>query len=359
MAVAGTARWTWIWPALAWTILVVTLVLGGGGVIYSAAGAALFGTVFAAVYHAEMVAHRVGEPFGTLILALAVTVIETALIVSVMIAAPAEKSGLARDTVFAAVMIVCNGIVGACLLMGGVRHREQGFQAQGASAALAVLVALTSLTMVLPNLAAQELGPLYNQPQLIFAGLVSLVLYFAFVFIQTVRHRDYFLPVKTSTPEEHAPPPDNRTTVLSAVLLVVSLVAIVGLAKALTPTVERGIDFLQVPKAVVGTIIAALVLLPEAVAAIKAAQSDRLQTSLNLALGSALATIGLTIPAVAAVSIVLGYRLELGLDTKELGLLVLTLLLSVITLGTGRTTVLQGVVHLVIFAAFLFFAVVP
>jgi Ca2+:H+ antiporter len=359
MAVAGTARWTWIWPALAWTILVVTLVLGGGGVIYSAAGAALFGTVFAAVYHAEMVAHRVGEPFGTLILALAVTVIETALIVSVMIAAPAEKAGLARDTVFAAVMIVCNGIVGACLLMGGVRHREQGFQAQGASAALAVLVALTSLTMVLPNLAAQELGPLYNKPQLIFAGLVSLVLYFAFVFIQTVRHRDYFLPVETSTPEEHAAPPDNRTTVLSAVLLVVSLVAIVGLAKALTPTVERGIDYLQVPKAVVGTIIAALVLLPEAVAAIKAAQSDRLQTSLNLALGSALATIGLTIPAVAAVSIVLGYRLELGLDTKELGLLVLTLLLSVITLGTGRTTVLQGVVHLVIFAAFLFFAVVP
>jgi Ca2+:H+ antiporter len=243
--------------------------------------------------------------------------------------------------------------------MGGVRHREQGFQAQGASAALAVLVALTSLTMVLPNLAAQELGPLYNKPQLIFAALVSLVLYFAFVFIQTVRHRDYFLPVKTSNPEEHVPPPDNRTTALSAVLLVVSLIAVVGLAKVLTPTVERGIDYLQVPKAVVGTIIAALVLLPEAVAAIKAAQSNRLQTSLNLALGSALATIGLTIPAVAAVSIALGYRLELGLAGKEQGLLALTLLLSVITLGTGRTTVLQGIVHLVIFAAFLFFAVVP
>jgi Ca2+:H+ antiporter len=358
MAVAGTARWAWIWPVLAWTILLIALLLGGGGFVYAAAGVALFGTVFAAVYHAEMVAHRVGEPFGTLILALAVTVIETALIVSVMIAAPAEKAGLARDTVFAAVMIVCNGIVGACLLWGGVRHREQGFQAQGASAALAVLVALTSLTMVLPNLAAQDLGPLYNKPQLIFAGLVSLVLYFAFVFIQTVRHRDYFLPVKSPNPEEHLPPPDNRTTALSAVLLVVSLVAIVGLAKFLTPTVERGIDYLEVPKAVVGIIIAAVVLLPEAVAAIKAAQSDRLQTSLNLALGSALATIGLTIPAVAAVSIVLGYRLELGLDTKEQGLLALTLLLGVITLGTGRTTVLQGIVHLVIFAAFLFFAVV-
>ncbi|MGB6395371.1 MAG: ionic transporter y4hA [Bradyrhizobium sp.] len=359
MAVAGSARWTWICPALAWIILLITPLLGGGGFVYSAAGVALFGTVFAAVYHAEMVAHRVGEPFGTLILALAVTVIETALIVSVMIAAPAEKAGLARDTVFAAVMIVCNGIVGACLLWGGVRHHEQGFQAQGASAALAVLVALTSLTMVLPNLAAQELGPVYNKPQLIFAGMVSLVLYFAFVFIQTVRHRDYFLAVQGSKPEEHLPPPDNTTTAVSAVLLVVSLVAVVGLAKVLTPTVEQAIDYLQVPKAVVGTIIAALVLLPEAVAAIKAAQSDRLQTSLNLALGSALATIGLTIPAVAAVSIVLGYRLELGLDAKELGLLMLTLLLSVITLGTGRTTVLQGVVHLVIFAAFLFFAVVP
>ena len=326
--------------------------------IDAAAGVAVLATVFAAVYHAEVVAHRVGEPFGTLILALAVTVIETALIVSVMIAAPAEKAGLARDTVFAAVMIVCNGIVGACLLWGGVRHHEQGFQAQGASAALAVLVALTSLTMVLPNLAAPDLGPLYNKPQLIFAGLVSLVLYFAFVFIQTVRHRDYFLPVQGDH-EEHAPPPDNRTTALSAVLLVVSLVAIVGLAKVLTPTVERGIDYLDVPKAVVGIIIAALVLLPESVAAIKAARSNRLQTSLNLALGSALATIGLTIPAVAAVSIVLGHRLELGLDGKDQALLALTLLLGVITLGTGRTTVLQGIVHLVIFAAFLFFAVVP
>ena len=359
MVIARMPKWTWVWPGIACLLLLLVPVLGTGGFVGGAAGVVLLTTVFAAVYHAEMVAHRVGEPFGTLILALAVTVIETALIVSVMIAAPAEKAGLARDTVFAAVMIVCNGIVGACLLWGGVRHHEQGFQAQGASAALAVLVALTSLTMVLPNLAAPELGPLYNKPQLVFAGLVSLVLYFSFVFIQTVRHRDYFLLDSGSKPEEHVSPPDNRSTTLSAVLLVVSLAAVVGLGKALTPTIERGIDYLQVPKAVVGIIIAALVLLPEAVAAIKAARSNRLQTSLNLALGSALATIGLTIPAVAAVSIALGYRLELGLDGKEQGLLAVTLLLGVITLGTGRTTVLQGIVHLVIFAAFLFFAVVP
>jgi Ca2+:H+ antiporter len=319
----------------------------------------LLGTVFAAVYHAEVVAHRVGEPFGTLVLALAVTVIETALIVSVMIAAPAEKTGLARDTVFAAVMIVCNGIVGLCLLMGGVRHHEQGFQVQGASAALAVLTALTSLALILPNYAASALGPLYSTAQLVFAGIVSLVLYGSFVLIQTVRHRDYFLPIQGDDEEAHAPPPTGRTAVLSVGLLVVSLVAIVGLAKVLTPAVEFAVARLDVPKAVVGIIIAALVLLPESLAAVRAALGNRLQTSLNLALGSALATIGLTIPAVAVVSIMLQQPLELGLDAKDQVLLAVTLLLGMITLGTGRTTVLQGIVHLVIFAVFLFFAVVP
>ena len=359
MVVARTPWWTWTWPVLAGVILLMTPFLGGGGFIAVAAGVALLATVFAAVYHAEVVAHRVGEPFGTLILALAVTTIETALIVSVMVAAPAEKAGLARDTVFAAVMIVCNGIVGSCLLWGGVRHHEQGFQVQGASAALAVLAVLTGLTLVLPNYAASELGPLYSTPQLVFAGLVSLVLYGSFVFIQTVRHRDYFLTVKGDDQEAHAPPPADRAAVLSAGLLLVSLVAIVGLAKILTPTVELGITYVDVPKAVVGVIIAALVLLPEGLAAVRAAQSNRLQTSLNLALGSALATIGLTIPAVAAVSIVLGQRLELGLNEKDQFLLALTVLLGVITLGTGRTTVLQGIVHLVLFAVFLFLAVVP
>ena len=210
MVATQTPWWTRTWPVLAWAILAVTFFLGSGGIIAAVAGVALLGTVFAAVYHAEVVAHRVGEPFGTLVLALAVTVIETALIVSVMIAAPTEKTGLARDTVFAAVMIVCNGIVGFCLLMGGARHHEQGFQLQGASAALAVLVALTSLAMVFPNYAASELGPLYSKAQLIFAGLVSLVLYGSFVFIQTVRHRDYFLPVPAGNEEAHAPRPPTR-----------------------------------------------------------------------------------------------------------------------------------------------------
>src|SRR5262245_29079431 len=358
MIATRTAWCTLMWPVWAWVILSLTFVLDGGALIAAAAGAAVLATVFAAVYHAEVIAHRVGEPFGTLVLALAVTVIETALIVSVMIAAPSEKAGLARDTVFAAVMIVCNGIVGICLLMGGARHREQGFQVQGASAAMAVLAALTSLTLILPNFAARELGPLYSRPQLIFAGLMSLVLYGSFVFVQTIRHRDYFLP-ESEDEDVHAPPPSNKMTFESAALLVVSLVAIVGLAKILTPTVESGIAKFSMPEATVGIIIAALVLLPECVAALRAAQRNRLQNSLNLALGSALATIGLTIPAVAVVSIVLGQRLELGLDVKDQVLLALTLVLGMITLGTGRTTVLQGIVHLVIFAVFAFFAVVP
>jgi Ca2+:H+ antiporter len=343
---------------LAWAILLASPFVGGGGLVDAAAGAVLVATVFAAVHHAEVVAHRTGEPFGTLILAVAVTIIEVALIVSVMVAAPAEKAALARDTVFAAVMIVCNGIVGLCLLWGGARHHEQGFQIHGASAALAVLAALTTLTLILPNVATTAPGPVFSTSQLIFEGIVSLVLYGSFVFIQTVRHRDYFLAAGSGE-EVHAPPPSNRAAVVSAILLLISLVAVVGLAKSLTPTIETAVARLDVPKAVVGIIIAALVLLPEGLAALGAARANRLQTSLNLALGSALASIGLTIPAVAVVSIALNQPLELGLGAKDHVLLALTLLVGVITLGTGRTTVLQGIVHLVIFAVFLFFAMVP
>jgi Ca2+:H+ antiporter len=350
--------WSWAWPVLAWVVLVLAVVLGPTGPVAAAAGLLLIATVFAAVYHAEVVAHRVGEPFGTLILAVAVTIIEVALIVSMMIATPGSAA-LARDTVFAAVMIVCNGIVGLCLLVGGAHHREQGFQLAGASAALAVLAALTVLSLVVPNVTTTTPGPDFSTSQLVFAGVASLVLYGSFVFVQTVRHRDYFLPVDVGSTEEHAPPPSNRRALVSLGLLVVSLVAVVGLAKTLTPALEAGVAWLNAPKAVVGIVIAALVLLPEGMAAVKAARANQLQTSLNLALGSALASIGLTIPVVAVVAIVLGQRLELGLHIKEEVLLALTLFLGVVTLGTGRTTVLQGIVHLVMLAAFLFLAFVP
>jgi Ca2+:H+ antiporter len=352
------AIWAWLSPVIAWVILGITVIMGTPPVVVAVAVIALFATVFAAVHHAEVVAHRVGEPFGTLVLAVAVTIIEVALIVSVM-AGSADKAGLARDTVFAAVMIVCNGIVGLCLLVGGLRHREQGFQLQGASAALVVLAALTTLTMILPNVTTTVQGPIFSTPQLIFVAIVSLILYGAFVFIQTIRHRDYFLSAKADGEDAHAQLPSNRTTLISAGLLCAALVAVVGLAKALTPSVDGAIARLGMPASLSGIIIATLVLLPEGLAALRAAQANRLQTSLNLALGSSLATIGLTIPAVAAVSILFHTPLELGLGAKEAVLLALTLFLGAITLGTGRTTMLQGIVHLVVFAAFLFFAISP
>jgi len=355
--VTRTPWWAWAWPLLAWMVLVLQLLLHGNVLITALEALALIATVFAAVYHAEVVAHKVGEPYGSLVLALAVTIIEVALIISVMITGAGDSSGLARDTIFAAVMIVCNGIVGLCLLGGGMRHREQDFQLQGAKAALSVLIALTALSMVFPNVTTSTAGPTYSPSQLIFAAIVSLVLYGSFLFVQTIRHRDYFLPVGVE--EEHAAPPPARVAAASAGLLLVALVAIVGLAKALTPTVERAIAKAGAPESVVGIVIAALVLLPEGLAAFRSSRANRLQISMNLALGSALASIGLTIPAVAMVSIMLHKPLTLGLGPKEVVLLFVTLILSQSTLGTGRTTILQGIVHLVIFAAFLFLAAVP
>jgi Ca2+:H+ antiporter len=354
-----TSWWAWTWPTLAWVILAIRFFAGHSSIVAVTAGYILIATVFAAVHHAEVVAYRVGEPFGTLVLAIAVTVIEVALIVSIMIAAGPEKAGLARDTVFAAVMLVCNGIVGLCLLAGGVRHREQGFQLQGASAALAVLIALTTLSLVLPNFTTRISGPYFSNSQLVFAGVASLVLYGSFLFVQTVRHRDFFLPEEGAGDGAAAPMPSNKTALISVCLLLVALGAVVALAKALTPTLETIVGTLGVPKSVVGIIIAALVLLPEGLAAFRAARANRLQTSMNLALGSALASIGLTIPTVAAVSILMAKPLMLGLSAMEEVLLVLTLLISVVTLGTGRTTVLQGIVHLVILAAFLFLVIIP
>ncbi len=351
-------HWTWVVPCVALAILAIVIVLGQSTLLAVAAGLALLGSVFSAVHHAEVVAHRVGEPFGTLVLAVAVTVIEVALIVSMMLAGGPDKAGLPRDTVFAAVMIICNGVVGMCLLAGGLRHREQSFQLQGALSALAVLAALVTLSLVLPNMARSAPGPFFTNAQLAFSGIASIVLYGSFVFIQTVRHRDYFLP-PSGDMQEHAERPSLVIAGISLGLLLASLIAVIGLAKALTPMLEAGIDYVGAPKAIVGIAIAAMVLLPEGLSALRAAKRNLLQTSMNLALGSALASIGLTIPAVAVVSILIGQPLAMGLGTLETTLLALTLLLSVITLGTGRTTVLQGVVHLAVFAAFLFFSFVP
>lgn len=322
--------------------------------------AALIAAVFVAVHHAEVIAHRVGEPFGTLILALAVTVIEVALIVSLMLSGGEGANALARDAVFATVMIVCNGVVGLCLWMGSVRHRVVAFRVEGTRPALSVLAALTTLTLVLPGMTTTTPGPFFSTAQLVFAGIMSLVLYGLFVFVQTVRHRSYFLPVEADGESPHAKTTPTWVALVTLPLLVVSLAAVVGLAKMLAPGIQAGVVALHAPSAVVGIAVALLVLLPETLAALRAAlRRNQMQTSLNLALGSALATIGLTIPTVAAVSIWLHLPLKLGLAPKETALLALTLLISAMTLAAGRATVLQGGVHLVLFAVFLFLAVVP
>lgn len=364
---AALPGWTVLLPALALAALVASLGRPLGGLAQAGIGGCLVASVLAAVHHAEVVAHRVGEPYGTLILAVAVTVIEVALIVSLMLAGGAGASALARDTVFAAIMIVCNGVVGLCLLVGGLRHRELAFRVEGTSPALAVLVALSTLTLVLPVFTVTTPGPTFSPAQLGFAGVVSLALYAAFVFVQTVRHRDYFLPVAGSASSDpadhpadhHADPPSAALARLSLGLLMVCLLAVVGLAKALAPAIEAGVRQAGAPPALVGVIVALLVLLPETWAAVRAALHNRLQTSLNLALGSALASIGLTIPVVAVLSLWWPHPLVLGLDSKDIVLLVLTFSVGTLTLGSGRATVLQGAVHLVLFGVFLFLAVVP
>jgi len=324
--------------------------------------ALLIGAVINAVHQAEVIAHKTGEPLGTLVLAISVTIIEVALIVSIMLSAGPEGALIARDSVFAAVMIVMNGVIGVSIFLGGLRHRVLSFRVEGTNSSLSVLIALAVLTLVMPNFTTTTPGPTFSNSQLILAGILSLVLYGTFVFIQTVRHRDYFLPIheaELANPESHAPAPSNTQTLISVVLLIVSLVAVVLLAKALSPSIESAIAKAGAPRSVVGIAIALLVLLPEGVAACRAAIANRLQTSLNLSLGSALASIGLTIPAVAFISVVFNLPLSLGVDAVGMTFLALTFLLSLLTIAIGRATVLQGVVHLVVFAAYLFLSLVP
>ncbi|GGL23793.1 calcium:proton antiporter [Planomonospora parontospora] len=359
-------------PAVDWTVAVpllavVTLALTWGrglsalGAVVT--GAFLAGGVLAAVHHAEVIAHRVGEPFGSLILAVAVTVIEVALIVSLMASGGPEASSLARDTVFAAVMITCNGIVGLSLLVAAVRRKVAVFNAEGTGGALATVATLAVLSLVLPKFTTSTPGPVFSAPQLGFAAAASLGLYGLFVVTQTIRHRDYFLPVAADgsliADGEHAVPPTTRQAVASLGLLMVALVAVVGLAKVESPVIESAVTAARLPQSVVGVVIALLVLLPETIAAVRAARRDRVQISLNLALGSAMASIGLTIPTIAVASFWLDGPLLLGLDATHMVLLGLTVAVGTLTVVPGRATLLQGGVHLALLACYLFLAVSP
>ncbi len=317
----------------------------------------LFGTVFAAVHHAEVVAERIGEPFGTLLLTLSVTIIEVALIATIMLGEHAATT-LARDTVFAVVMIVCNGLVGICILTGGLRYREQDIQVSGSSLYLSVLSVLATITLIMPNYTLTTPGPVYSAAQLDFVSAVTILLYGVFLYTQTVRHRDYFI-ADTGNASHGGPQASNRTIVVSVCLLLVSLLAVVLLAKKFSQVVDAGAALIGAPPAFAGILVALLILMPEGVAAIAAARRNDLQKSINLALGSSIATIGLTIPAVAVAAYVLDRQLVLGLSAQDMVLLALTLILGMLTLGSGRTNILFGLVHLVVFAVFLFLVFVP
>jgi Ca2+:H+ antiporter len=322
----------------------------------------LIGAVLSAVHHAEVVAHKTGEPFGTLVLSISVTIIEVSLIISMMLTGHEGSEFIARDAVFATVMIVINGVIGMCIFIGGLKHHEMTFRNEGTNSALGVLAALATFILVMPIVTVSTPGPDFTKSQLAFAGIASFALYIAFLFFQTVTHRDYYLPqskADKSNSDAHADKPSNLKTLISCVLLLVSLVAVVGLAEALSPAIESGVKAMGAPKTIVGIAIALLVLLPEGYAAVRAARANRLQSSLNLALGSALASIGLTIPTVAAIAIFFHLDLSLGISSLNIVLLYLSLFIGGLTLAIGRTTLLQGVLHLFIFFEYLFLSLVP
>ncbi|MET9804858.1 ionic transporter y4hA [Streptomyces sp. NPDC006368] len=389
----GTARLTRQWTTWLPVVSVAVLAAGWGrdlpGPALAVVGVCLIGSVLCAVHHAEVVAHRVGEPLGSLVLAVAVTVIEVGLIVMLMAGGGDKASTYARDTVFAAVMITCNGVVGLSVLVAALRrHRVAVFNAEGSGGALATVTTLATMTLVLPTFTTGRPGAQFTGAQLAFAAVASLCLYALFVTVQTVRHRDYFLPVvRDGLPagrgdgpggsesaggkgsdgdsdsdgdgDAHAPPPAARDAWWSVGLLPVALVAVVGNAKLVSPAIEDGVESAGLPHAVVGVVIALLVLLPETLAAVRAAARGRVQTSLNLAYGSAIASIGLTVPSIALASIWLSGPLVLGLGAVHLVLLVLTAVVSALTVVPGRATLLQGGVHLVLFAAFVFLSISP
>ncbi|HYH54337.1 MAG TPA: hypothetical protein VD761_09415 [Solirubrobacterales bacterium] len=319
----------------------------------------LAGAVLAAVVHAEVIAERVGEPYGALVLAVAVTVIEVGLIVTLMVAGGPETETLARDTVFAAVMITCNGIIGISILTATLRDRLAVFNPEGSATAFATVITLATLSLVLPTFTTGASGSEFTASQLAFAAVASLALYALFLVVQTVRHRSHFLPEDEEVMEEHGPPPTRAKALLSFGLLLASLVAVVGLAKVSSGAIEDGVKSIGAPQSAVGVVIALLVLMPETLSATRNARRDRVQISFNLGYGSAMASIGLTIPVIAVASIWLEGPLVLGLGSTQIVLLVLTALVSSLTLLPGRATLQEGGVHLILLAAFLFLAFNP
>lgn len=359
MKVKNILSWTVVFPILASVFYLAGFLTDT--IFANVAGAILlFITVLAAVHHAEVVAHKVGEPYGTIILAICITILEVGLIISFMLSGGEGAMTYARDTVFAAVMLILNGILGICIWIGSWKYKEQFFMRSSATTYLVSLVAILVLTLILPNFTSSARGPIYNNTQLIFVSLACLVIYGSFLMLQTVRHRNYFI---VAAPDDHtaheAAPPSNAKTIASLVLLIVCLAVVIFMAKGLSPVIEDFVENIGAPRALVGVIIASVVLLPEGLAAIRAARNNQIQSSINLGLGSALASVGLTIPAVSVVCIIFDIPFVLGLDMKSIILLALSVFTVMLSLSRGKTNHLYGTVLLVNLAAYIFTVIVP
>jgi Ca2+:H+ antiporter len=323
--------------------------------------AIIMSSAFAVVHHAESLAVRLGEPLGTLILTLSVIGIEVMMISAVMLTGEG-KPALARDTMFGIVMIVLNGMVGLSLLLGGLRHREQEYNLQGANAFLALIVPLTVLGLVLPNFTKASAGPTLSVFQSVFLAIMSIGIYSLFLIIQNWRHREYFVrPAaeeaiahqRAAAPPGHADPGESNSITYHALLLVMYLLPLIVLAEEIAIPIDHGIEVLHAPVALGGFLVAALILSPESLSATRAALANDLQRSINILLGSVLASIGLTIPAVLTIGLVTGQTIILGLDPVDSLLLVLTLAVCALTFTSNRTNVLLGAVHLLLFLAYV------
>lgn len=358
MNIKNLFHWTIIFPLIA-GIFYLFFFKETSVFLNIVAGLLLISSVLSAVHHAEVVAHRVGEPFGTIILALCITILEVAIIISLMVAGGENAMTYARDTIFAAVMLILTGILGICIWVGGVKFHEQFFARTSATTSLVSLVAILVITLILPNYTTSHNGPFYTESQLIFVSIACIIIYGTFLGIQTVRHRNYFITSEDENEDHGGEKPSIPVTFLSLIFLILCLSIVVYMAKGLSPAIEDMVQKFGAPQNLVGIIIAAVVLLPEGIAAIRAARANKIQSSLNLALGSAMASIGLTIPSVAVVCILFDIPLVLGLDQKSVILLGLSVFTVMLSLSRGKTNVLYGTVLLVILASYIFTVIVP
>jgi Ca2+:H+ antiporter len=322
--------------------------------------AVILGSAICVVRHADCLAIKLGEPYGTLILTLSAISIEVVMISTAMLHG-ANNPTLGRDAIFAVVMIALNGLVGVSLLLGGLRHREQYYNLLGVNSYLNVIMALAVLGLVLPNFTTSTKGPTFSTEQEIFLIAMSLLLYAIFLLIQTVRHRRYFMEsedvVVPASSAHH--PLQVRSTAFHAVLLLIYLVTVILLAEKFAIPLDNSIEKFHMPQAFGGAIIAALVLSPEGLGAIRASLGNQLQRSINILLGSVLATIGLTIPAVLTIGLITKRSVTLGVEGGNLPLLLLTLAVSVVTFTSRKTNVLQGCIHLLLFAVFVLLIFAP